>query len=90
MFLPAHHIRSVCQEQCPVIKTHVLILALVQTAASNARVKTEFQTGVSTSPIGDADLKCLFVSCVQVLLRIRRAVFLNPDLSPDRRQVRRY
>ncbi|KAL6060291.1 hypothetical protein STEG23_004180, partial [Scotinomys teguina] len=92
MCLPTYQIRSVCQEQClvmgmPCDQDPRLDVALAQTAAaSNARMKTEFQTGVSTSPTEDADLKCLFVSCAQVQLRTRRAVFLNPDLSPDRRQ----
>lgn len=39
-----------------------LDVVLAQTAASNAQMKTEIQTGVSTSLTGDADLKCLSVS----------------------------
>lgn len=64
MCLPLHQNRSVCQEpgdrDAPVIKTHVLDVALAQTEAPNARIKTEFQPGVGTSSTGDADFEVPF------------------------------
>lgn len=87
MCLPVHQIRRVCQEQYLVMgmlcdQDTRLDVALAQTAASNAQMKTEIQIGVSPSLTGNADLKCLFVSGFG---SGGLSVVLNPDLSPERR-----
>lgn len=82
MCLPSHPTRRACQEQClgmgmPRDQDSRPDVALAQTEASNARMKTEFQAGSALHILEMLTLKCLFLSCVQVQLWIRRAVFLN-------------
>lgn len=82
MCLPSHQTRSACQEQrlgmgMPCDQDSRPDVALAQTEASNARMKTEFQAGLALRLLEMLTLKCLFLSCVQVLLWSRRAVFLN-------------
>lgn len=65
MCLPSHQTRTVCQEQCLGMgmahdQDSRLDVALAQTEASNARMKTDSQPGVSTSPTGDADFEVPF------------------------------
>lgn len=67
-----------------------LDVSLTQTAASNARMKQNSNPESGLHLLGMLTLPCLSVSCAVVQLRIRRTVFLNRDLSPDRRQVGRY
>lgn len=82
MCLPSHQTRSSCQEQSlgmgmPRDQDLRLDVVLAQTEAPNARMNTEFQPGSALHLLEMLTLKCLFISCVQVQLRIRRAIFLN-------------